>query len=191
MNIRPTTIGCVNTAKNKIAVYDTAQQKPVLVFSSALICAKYLFGHLIFSVNDLKNFRTTVSRYSKTKQTEDKNIFGKRLAYRTPPDYLIKELNDQDFVVLDEQFFNNSFNQKISNKIRFDSYDLEDVLEVGDLVEFKYGANKGYATEVLDIKCKNKGMTPGSKYYTLKVNGVNNDFKANILSLVVSKKSIQ
>jgi hypothetical protein len=190
MSITPTTLNRVNKAKNKVAVYDADRQKAVLVFSSISLCTKYLFGHLIFCQTDLNRYSQMVRAYSANKKTEDKNIFTKRLAYRFPTDSLIAELNDRDFIVLDSDFVNENF--KIDKKTigTYNEYALESILEVGDLVELKYGIFKGYATEVLEVKDKSR-HTPGTKYFALKINGVIHDYKANVLSLVIPKSTLK
>lgn len=186
MNIRPTTLHKAKTAATKIVVYDTSQKKAVLLFKSQKLCIKYLFGHLIFCVADQSRFLYLIKKGVSKKAIEDENVFAKPLTYRLIlGGELDEKLGDNDYVVLDENFRNKEYDRKHDNRgqVYEGSYELENILRVGDLVELMYGTKKGYCTDILDIKDK-KNCTSGTKYYTLDIDGIRHDYKANVLKLI-------
>jgi hypothetical protein len=189
--IRPTTLHKANTTATKIAVYDTAQKKPVLLFESLSLCAKYMFSHKILKRNDLSNYIAKIKSCCQKKKNEDGNLFAKMLTYRMIMEGELKEiLGDRQCVILDEDFRSEVQELKRSSrKTNYtNDYSLEKVLDKGDIVAICYGTKKGCRSEILDVKDKSR-HTPGTKYYTLEVDGAIHDYKANSLELV-RKKSL-
>lgn len=188
MNIRPTTIHKANIAGTKIAVYDPSKQSAVLLFSSMYLCIQYCFSHVVKGRDDIANHYYLVNvRCCQQKQKEDKNVFGVPLTYRLMNDEQKKLIGDAEYVVLDEQFKNKSFEHKRETKSGYSdnkhSYALESILEKGDLVAIIYGKLAGQIFEILEVKDKKRGPTPGTKYYSLDIGGNVMDFKANSLKL--------
>jgi hypothetical protein len=184
MNITPTTTHKANSTGSKVIVYDVQQKKPVLLFKSIHLAVKYLFSPLLLKATDNRTYANLISKCMQQRKTEDKNIFALTLTYRwlLKANPLFDVLGDNDMVVMDEQFKSEAFEDKKFNSTRSD-YDLENILQKGDFVEIKHGKLKGYITQVLEIKDKSERMTPGKKYYSLKINEQVLDFKANVLLL--------
>jgi len=186
MNITPTSIKYANSLGTKVAVYDIKQKKLVLIFKSMHLCAKYLYQ----APGQTMKFTDLVNRLCRNKKTDDRNVFGIMLAFRVANDEQKATLLDADYLVLDEKFQNLSYKMNADYKEGriIEDYNLEKVLAKGDLVKLKFGTLKGYVAEIQEVKDKDSYCTPGTKYYIIKVNGKNMDFKANVLSLVEKRE---
>ena len=185
MNITPTTIGKANSMPTKIVVYDTTQKKPVLIFKSITQCVKYLFHHRIFSKIDMvKYHRLIINECCQKRKKEELNIFAIPLTYRYANDNQKEILDDQDYIVLDEGYRAIEYEEKRAAIGTKANYVLENILEVGDLVEINTGRLKGSITEIMQVKPKSAQLTPGNFNYTLQINDKPYDYKANTLDLV-------
>lgn len=186
--LRPTSVHKAKSMGSKVVAY--ANGKPVLVFESIHLCASYLFHTL----NKWEKFRVCnkIKQCHTKKLTDDTNVFAKPITYRLiVKGELIERLGEDDYIVLSEEYRNHAYEQKVDGKVSGigGDYSLEEILDKGDLVEIKFGGNKGYTTEILEVKKKRNATTPGSKYYSLLMqNGSVGDFKANVLELVEKRE---
>ncbi len=197
MNITPTTIHKANSMPTKIVVYDTVQKKPVLLFSSVNLCVRYLFSHLLLKTCTVSKFHYLVTKCCQKKLIETDNIFQAPLTYRLiVSGELLEKLGDNDYVVLDERYRNQDFEERrevIDARKKgwqpgLKEYGLERVLAKGDLVALLYGRKKGYTAEIIEVKDKLNNLSDGKKYYTLQIDGINHDFKANVLELIEKRE---
>ena len=183
MNITPTTIGNANRMGTKIVVFDTEKKKAVLVFKSLYLAANYLFGHRILKEADRNNFISLINRCNDKKKKEEKNIFSTPLTYRVADEKYQEILGDNDMVVIDGNYKNETYEAKKEiEKPRYNEYANESKIKIGDSVTIKFGRYAGKVVSVLDITDKSK-TTPGLKYYVVDINGQKHNYKANILEL--------
>lgn len=89
-----------------ISVYDTEQKKLVLILRDYTIAAKYLFGETDFKSVWVRNF----NRYIKNKRINKTNNFNKKLTFRISSNEQKKQLDNNDVLVLDNDFL---INQKM------------------------------------------------------------------------------
>jgi hypothetical protein len=185
MNITPTTWEYASKLATKIAVYDTQEKKPVLLFRSATLCTHYLFKHLIFTVANRNTYIRRILYYSAKKKIDTDNCFAKPLAFRVMKEELAAQLGDLDYLVLDENYYKEEFNKE--NQPKYREYHLETLLKVGDIIEITQGSFTGASGKIVEKTNKRGGR--GKFLYGLDIRGKREYFKANVLELLQETKT--
>jgi hypothetical protein len=183
--MQPTTLHQVQYAKTPIVAFDTDKKIPIGVFCSALECARLFFETEISCHSKRRSAAGLILTTAKNKGINSSNVFGKKITFRVAEQKYKDILGESERVIFEDGYENDCFVKKDKcRKINLSrDYSLDDILNVGDVVEMKYGLYAGIVAEIL-LKERAGKLSLGKFDFTIETPGGIHKYKSNVFEIV-------